>query len=242
MHTFKLIKLSALFLSFVLILMSSACTTDVTSETSGTISTTTIDETDVVSQATLNRYRVNEIQAYQGFRLDPAVGPADNSIKGVQVVDLKDYFLTVDGKVGNNLELKYDDVIDMPSEERLIILVCVTGWDATVLWKGVRIEDLIDLAGGADEDANTVIFHCVDGYTTSLPLFAVEQYDLLLAYQANGIDLPPELGYPFIVIAEDRYGYKWARWVDKITLSSNSEYKGYWESRGYPNDAFVTVR
>ena len=60
--------------------------------------------------------------------------------------------------------------------------------------------------------------------------------NLLLAYGANGIALPPEMGYPFIFVAEDKWGYKWARWVSRIELSSDPSYKGYWEGYGYSNE------
>jgi DMSO/TMAO reductase YedYZ molybdopterin-dependent catalytic subunit len=190
------------------------------------------------STATVDRYRESEIREYQGANLDPAIGPYDNSIKGVQYVELDQYQLVVRGLVDRPLELKYDEVLKLDSYERLITLYCVTGWDATILWKGVLIEDIMALAG-VQSKANTVIFHSVDGYTTSLPLEQIQQKDLILAYSSNGLDLPPELGYPFMVVAEDKLGYKWARWVTEIELSNNSGYKGYWESRGYSNDADV---
>ncbi len=100
------------------------------------------------------------------------------------------------------------------------------------------LKDIIGLAE-ADKGANTVIFHCVDGYTTSLPLQTIIDRNMILAYSSNGITLPPSLGYPFIVVAEDNLGYKWARLVDEIEVSDNSKYTGYWESRGYSNEADV---
>ena len=78
-----------------------------------------------------------------------------------------------------------------------------------------------------------------DGYTTSLPLATIRDKGLILAYQANGLPLPDETGYPFIVVAEEKFGYKWARWVTHITLSDDPDYMGYWESRGYDNTADV---
>ena len=114
-------------------------------------------ETDAVTSATLARYRENEIQEYQGARLDPAVGPRDNSIKGVQEVDIETYTLTIDGLVDEPQVLTYDDVLALTPYERLITLHCVEGWDATILWKGVLLEDLMALAGVQDT-AVTVIF------------------------------------------------------------------------------------
>jgi len=132
--------------------------------------------------------------------------------------------------------LSYEDVLELTSYERLITLHCVEGWDATILWEGVLLSDLIDLSE-AKSNANTVIFHAEDGYTTSLPYSVIKDRQLILAYKANGIDLPNEMGYPFIVVAENKLGYKWARWVTKIELSSDDSYKGYWEALGYDNDA-----
>jgi DMSO/TMAO reductase YedYZ molybdopterin-dependent catalytic subunit len=194
--------------------------------------------TDGTSGATESRYQVSEIKEYNGVRLDPSVGLRDNSIKGIQHVDISAYKLKVSGLVKNPVSLSYDEVLALPAFEKLIILHCVEGWDATVLWKGVLIKDIIGKAS-AESTANTVIFHSVDGYTTSLPLQDIIDKNIILAYSSNGITLPPELGYPFIVVAEDKLGYKWARWVTEIELSNNPNYKGYWETRGYDNNADV---
>lgn len=194
---------------------------------------------DIVSQATMDRFRVNEIKEYQGANLDPAIGPRDNSIKGVQNVDIDSYRLKISGLVNTQKEITYSDVRQLDAYERKITLYCVEGWDATILWKGALLKDIMDLAG-IKSQANTVIFHSVDGYTTSLPLDTILSNQLILAYGANGLDLPPEMGYPFMVVAEDKLGYKWARWVSEIELSDDPSYLGYWEKRGYNNDATVT--
>ena len=191
---------------------------------------------DAVSAATMARYREGELQEYNGEKLDPAVGPRDNSIKGVQTVDPNTYQLTIDGLADAPQAYSYDDVLQMPSEERLLRLYCVEGWNANILWKGVLLKTLLD-ASEPKPETNTVIFHAVDGYTTSLPLQEILEKNLILAYDANGIALPPEMGFPFIFVAEDKWGYKWARWVNRIELSSDDSYQGYWESNGYSNDA-----
>jgi DMSO/TMAO reductase YedYZ molybdopterin-dependent catalytic subunit len=53
----------------------------------------------------------------------------------------------------------------------------------------------------------------------------------------NGLVFPPERGFPFQLVAESKYGYKWIKWITEIELSDNANYKGYWESRGFSNDA-----
>ena len=200
--------------------------------------TASVEELDGVSQATMDRYRISEVREYKGMRLDPAIGPRDNSIRGTQHVSMDKYTLEVTGLVDTPLEMTYEEVLEFDAHERLITLYCVEGWDATILWKGVRLMDLIE-AAGLQDDVTTVIFKASDGYTTSLPLSVVIERDMLLAYQSNGIDLPPQMGYPFIVVAEDKLGYKWCRWVNEIELYDDENYLGYWEERGYSNSALV---
>lgn len=187
---------------------------------------------DTQSQATLTRFRVGEVKDYQGKLLSPAVGPRDNSISGVQHIDIKSYHLKISGLVAKELSLTYDEVLAKDKYTRLITLYCTEGWKAQILWEGVLLEDLIKMAN-PNLSVNTVIFHASDGYTTSLSYDEIKNSQMILAYNANGIALPPELGYPFIVVAESKYGYKWARWVTEIELSSDASYQGYWESRGY---------
>ena len=189
---------------------------------------------DGISGATKSRYSELEINEYNGIKLDPSIGPRDNSINGIQKVEITKYALKVTGLVKNPVSLTYKDVLMLPAYEKLVTLNCVEGWHATILWKGVLLSDIIGLAE-ADIKSNTVIFHSIDGYTTSLPLQVILDKKMILAYSSNKITLPPALGYPFILVAEDKAGYKWARWVNEIELSANANYKGYGEQRGYPN-------
>jgi len=99
--------------------------------------------------------------------------------------------------------------------------------------------DLLNEAEILNENS-IVIFHYVDGYTTSMPLETIKTRDLLLAYSSNGITFPESLGFPFIVIPEDKAGYKWARWVNEIEISDDLVYEGFWESRGYSNEAEIS--
>jgi DMSO/TMAO reductase YedYZ molybdopterin-dependent catalytic subunit len=177
-----------------------------------------------------------EIQQYQGKDLSSVMDFRENSIKGPQEVPIDTYRLAVKGKVDNPLSLTYDEVLDRTPYKKVVRLSCVEGWSVDILWEGVRIEDLLEQAG-ADKNAETIVFRCYDGYTTSLPASFIRDNDILLAYQMNGLDLPTERGYPFQVVAEDKWGYKWARWVTEIEVSDDPKFRGYWEQRGYDNDA-----
>ena len=176
-----------------------------------------------------------EIREYQGEQLSSIGDFRENSIKGVQHVSLDGYRLEVTGLVDKPLELTYDEVLAHSRYSKVVTLHCVEGWDATILWEGVRIEDILADAG-AKGGAPVVIFHAVDGYTSSLPLAYIQANDILLAYNMNGVTLPAERGFPFQVVAESKWGYKWVKWVDRIELSDDTSYRGYWEVRGYNND------
>lgn len=176
-----------------------------------------------------------EIREYKGEKLDPISNFYENSIKGPRRVDIKAFRLKVGGLVDKPLSLSYDEVLTRPTESRVIVVHCVEGWDVKVLWEGVPLAALIGEAG-AKPSANTVIFRSADGYSTSLPLAYIKQKNILLAFKMNGLTLPEARGFPFEVAAEDKWGYKWARWVAAIELSDNPNFKGYWESRGYNNN------
>lgn len=174
-----------------------------------------------------------QVREYQGQRLDPISGFRENSIKGPQKVDIGSYRLEIGGLVQEPSSYRYRDVISRETTyTKVVRLDCVEGWGVTILWEGVLLSDLIDRAG-PDSRAVTVVFRCADGYTTSLPLEYVRGRRILLAYKMNGVTIPEERGFPFMVVAEDRWGYKWAKWVTGIELSADPEYEGYWERRGY---------
>ena len=176
-----------------------------------------------------------EVRSYQGKDLSSVNDFHENSIKGPQHVNITDYRLTVTGLTSSPRVYTYNEVLEkFPHYSKVVTLHCVEGWDATILWEGVLVRDIIHDAG-ADPRATTIIFTAHDGYTTSFPLEYVMDKDILMAYRMNNITLPAERGYPFELVAEDKWGYKWIKWIEKIELSDNAAYQGYWEQRGYSN-------
>jgi DMSO/TMAO reductase YedYZ molybdopterin-dependent catalytic subunit len=174
-----------------------------------------------------------EIRDYQGQRLDSVNDFRENSIKGPQHVDLSTYVLSVTGLVSKPATYTYDQVISNETTYTKVVQIdCVEGWSVKLLWEGVLLSDLIDKSQPRP-GAVTVVFRAVDGYSTSLPLAYIRSSHILLAYKTNGIRIPDERGFPFMVVAEDHWGYKWAKWVTAIELSDDAHFLGYWEQRGY---------
>jgi DMSO/TMAO reductase YedYZ molybdopterin-dependent catalytic subunit len=176
-----------------------------------------------------------EVRSYEGADLSSVNDFRENSIKGVQHVNPATYRLEIAGLVATPLTLTRDQVIDRTLYKKVVTLHCVEGWDATILWEGVKVKDLL-AAAGYDPKASTVIFTAYDGYTTSLPTAYLTGNDILLAFKMNEIPIPDERGYPFVLVAEDKWGYKWIKWVTKIEVSNDDSFKGYWEIRGYNQD------
>jgi len=176
-----------------------------------------------------------EVRQYEGQDLSSVSDFRENSIKGPQYVDGENYELKISGLVENPSAYSYDDVInDHQSYKKVVTLDCVEGWSATILWEGVLVKEMLQ-AARPQPAADTVIFHAYDGYTTSFPLEYLMNNDILMAYKMNDVTLPPERGFPFQLVAEDKWGYKWIKWITEIELSDDPEYKGYWEKRGYSN-------
>lgn len=191
--------------------------------------------------ACLNSEKTSELEAvqvkeYNGERLSSINDFHENSIKGPQQVNIQGYRLRIDGLAGQPLSYTYDAVINKyKSYQKLVTLDCVDGWSVKILWEGLLVKDLLNEAGILP-NASVVIFHAYDGYTTSLPLKYILDNNILLAYEMNGVTIPPERGYPFQLVAEQKWGYKWIKWVTEIELSDDVNYKGYWEQAGYSND------
>jgi DMSO/TMAO reductase YedYZ molybdopterin-dependent catalytic subunit len=175
-----------------------------------------------------------EWKSYQGIALGSVNDFRENSIQGVQKVDLKTYRLRIDGLVKRPQSYTYAELNTFPRQKKLVTVHCVEGWQVVVLWEGIPFQELIKRTG-ADPKANTIIFHAVDGYITSLDYKTVVGKNMLLADWVNGITLPEKLGFPFILVAEDKWGYKWARWIERIEFSDQKDYRGFWEQRGYNN-------
>jgi DMSO/TMAO reductase YedYZ molybdopterin-dependent catalytic subunit len=187
------------------------------------------------AQATETTPQAVEIREYEGEKLGSARDFRENSISGVQTIDRETYRLVIDGFVGRPAAFTYGELEAQTHAAKVATLRCVEGWSVKILWEGIPLESLLEQVEPRPE-ATTLVFYAQDGYTTSLPLDFVVDRHLILADRMDGLVLSPERGFPFQLVAEDKWGYKWIKWVTRIELTSDWTYRGYWESRGYAND------
>ena len=115
---------------------------------------------------------------------------------------------------------------------------CVTRWSVRdVQWEGLPLARLVGPAK-AQPEAKWVMIHCVDGYTTPVPAEHVLKEDALLVLKINGKPLSPEQGFPARPYFPSLYGWKSAKWVNRVEFISGYR-DGYWESYGYHERAEV---
>jgi DMSO/TMAO reductase YedYZ molybdopterin-dependent catalytic subunit len=179
-----------------------------------------------------------EIRDYLGQNLASIADVQENAIRGTQFINTSTYRLEITGSVNKTVEYTYEQIINFQKYQKVVTLYCVEGWSAKILWEGFLVNDLLKEAG-VNSSAVGAIFYASDGYSTELPLDYITNNNIMLAYKMNGLMIPPERGFPFELVAESQYGYKWIKWVTKIELTDNPDYLGWWESRGWPNNATV---
>jgi DMSO/TMAO reductase YedYZ molybdopterin-dependent catalytic subunit len=134
-------------------------------------------------------------------------------------VDIEQYRLVIDGLVETPLSLTYEEVLDYPSVTEVVLLICPGFFADNAEWTGVPVTDLLEEAGIKPE-ANTVVFQDIaGGYRKQLPLEDVMGNDsIFLAYAVDGQTLPAEHGYPLRLVAKDKYGSYWVKWVEVIEV------------------------
>jgi DMSO/TMAO reductase YedYZ molybdopterin-dependent catalytic subunit len=231
----------------LLIFLSLACTAPAATSqpTSSTAPTSTIPAS-ITSipepPATPGSSSPAEVEAkeFLGKALTPISQQRNNALKGTMTIDRATYRLIVDGLVNTPLSLTYEDLLALPQFSKLIDLDCVEGWDFTAKWTGPTLKSIFEKAGVKPEGQN-VIFYTADvqeGYS-SLLLSYIQEKDIIIGLKINDLTLPAERGFPFQVVAESKFGYKWSKWITRIELSGNLDFKGYWENYGYNNNADV---
>jgi DMSO/TMAO reductase YedYZ molybdopterin-dependent catalytic subunit len=209
-----------------------------TSATRSTTITTSTSTSTPISTSTSNGQV--EATTFEGTKLTPIKDQQLNGIAGTINVNQATYTLTIDGLVNHPLTLSYADLEALPQISVLGTLECVEGWSYTAKWTGPSLAAILAQAG-VQSGAVIAIFDTsddTDGFT-SLDLSYINANNIILALKDNDVTLPAANGFPVRVVATGKYGYKWAKWVTRIELSSNTNFLGYWESNGYNNDGDV---
>jgi DMSO/TMAO reductase YedYZ molybdopterin-dependent catalytic subunit len=154
----------------------------------------------------------------------------------VPKIDLATWDFTVSGEVERELTLTWEQLLDLPSREVTVDIHCVTRWSRfDTTFKGVHWSELAKLVS-PKPTARFVVAHAEQGFTSNMPIEAIEDESALIAYEADGEPLTPDHGWPLRLLVPSRYFWKSAKWLRGLELRSTDE-PGFWERYGYHNDA-----
>jgi DMSO/TMAO reductase YedYZ molybdopterin-dependent catalytic subunit len=150
--------------------------------------------------------------------------------------DLATWDIRVWGGVEEPVRLTWEQFRELPSREITIDIHCVTRWSRfDTSFRGVHWSEVAKLVR-PKPSARFVLAHAEQGFTSNVPLAALEDENALLAYDADGEPLTPEHGWPLRLVVPSRYFWKSAKWLRGLELLERDR-PGFWERYGYHNDA-----
>lgn len=172
----------------------------------------------------------------KGTRMDTLVGkdPADLDTRNLDLtpveefetmglsdhhVNLDKWRLEIDGDVQRTLKLTYDQILQMPSIEKNVLLICPGFFAYHARWKGISVARLLETAQVGSE-VTQVAFSGPQGThekTEQFPIEDIRSDEVFLAYNVNDNALPRKHGFPLRVVAKDYYGGEWVKYVYKVT-------------------------
>ena len=150
--------------------------------------------------------------------------------------DLAAWEFTVSGEVEQPLTLTFAQLTELPATEVTTDIHCVTRWSRfDARFKGVHWRELAALCR-PKPNARFAIAHAENGFTSNVPLAALEDGKALIVYEADGEPLTPEHGWPVRLFIPSAYFWKSAKWLRGLELSAVDK-PGFWERLGYNNEA-----
>ncbi|PYI51077.1 MAG: sulfite oxidase [Verrucomicrobia bacterium] len=179
----------------------------------------------------------------------------------IPAIDRDAWWLNVEGEVEKPFAINYEELLELESRTIPATLECagnnrnflepkVKGvqWDlgavGTAAWTGIPLSILLDRAE-VKPGAREVILEGADGgvledpkrpsgkvqFARSIPL-AKARTDVLLAYQMNGSDLPPQHGFPLRAIVPGWYAMASIKWLQRVIVTDRP-FTGYYQTMDY---------
>ncbi|MBD8466387.1 molybdopterin-dependent oxidoreductase [Plantibacter sp. CFBP 8798] len=166
----------------------------------------------------------------------------------VPTVDPATWTLTIDGMVGEQVQITFEELLAMGLDEYVITMTCVSNEVGGNLlgnakWLGIPVRDVLKRAM-PDSKADMVLSTSVDGFTASTPIESLTDpnLDAILAVAMNGEPLPLEHGFPVRMVVPGLYGYVSAtKWLTKLTVTTFEKDEAYWTPRGYDAKAPIKL-
>lgn len=132
--------------------------------------------------------------------------------------DVNLWRLNVAGTVKRPVALNYEQLTALPSMEMKALLICPGFFSFSAVWKGIS---LATLAGVAEMEDGATGFEISSSPTPRpekkrVTMAEVRDDRVFLAYSVNGQPLPEKHGHPLRMVARDRYGSEWLKYVVEV--------------------------
>ena len=175
-------------------------------------------------------------------------------------IDKKKWRLRIEGEVEKPFEIGYDELVKLPSRRIPVTLECAgnnrnflepkvkgvqwgLGAVGNAAWTGAPLSILLGCAG-IKSNAREIILEGADEgeldepkaprgkvrFARSVPVEKVR--DVLLAYQMNGEELPPEHGFPVRAIVPGWYAVASIKWLTRVSVTDRP-FNGYYQTLDY---------
>ena len=125
----------------------------------------------------------------------------------IQRIDRDAWSVTIDG-VGYGI----GEIAAVGRETISAILDCTSGWYSEQNWEGVRLDRLVDPGS-----ARSIEVRSATGYARRFPIRDLDR--LWLVTHVSGEPLSAGHGFPARIVAPDRRGFWWVKWVVGIRTS-----------------------
>ena len=146
----------------------------------------------------------------------------------VPAVDPSEWTLSLSTDRGTAAQVTLEELERM-SEDVTALLDCTGGWYAEQIWRGVRLDGLLAMAGRMDDsEARSVRVVSVTGYDRRFPLADAPR--LWLATHVGGEVLSAGHGFPARIVAPGRRGFWWVKWVERVHVDATP----WWWQPPYP--------
>lgn len=149
---------------------------------------------------------------------DDGIPPATTFFgESITPISVATWRLNVTGRVARPERLSLAALSSLGEVERDAVLDCTSGWALRTAWRGVPLATLLQHAG-PDPAAHTVIVRSATGWHASLPLDEARDR-AMLATGVAGQPLPHANGAPCRLVAPDRRGLEWVKWVTEVEVA-----------------------
>ncbi len=163
-------------------------------------------------------------------------------------IDPADWSLRIHGMVDQEVEISFDELLDLGLVREQVTLSCVSNRVGGRLvgnaeWVGVPLATVLDQAG-VQPRATQIVGRSVDRWTAGFPTaVALDGRVAMVAVQMNGEPLPISHGFPARLVVAGLYGYVSAtKWLSDIELTTWEAFDGYWIPRGWSKEGPIKTQ